>query len=74
MASIQTCAPEVLAIVNDYIDYHTIWAKIVMATVKIQTWWRKILKKRSDNSWDNSLDPPNWGLETAHPYIFGNKL
>ena len=61
------CAPEILAMVKDYIEYHTIGAKIEIAAVKLQTWWKKILQKRIQESWDNSGDPPNWGKETDHP-------
>ena len=61
------CAPEVLAMVKDYIDFHTIGARIEIAVVKLQTWWRRILERRFQDSWDKSEDPPNWGTETDHP-------
>jgi hypothetical protein len=63
----EICAPEVLAMVHDYINYHTIGAKIEMSVVKIQTWWRRILGEKTNSGWDHSQDPPNWGKESSHP-------
>ena len=40
------CVVEILEIVHDYIDSHTICARIEMAATKIQTWFRKISTKR----------------------------
>ena len=65
--NVEVCVPEVLAMVHDFIDSYTIGAKIIKSAVKIQTWWRKLLKERSSYVWDDSLDPPNWGHRTNHP-------
>ena len=54
---IAVCAPEVLQLVQDYIDFHTVGAKIEMAAVKLQTWWRKILQRKFQDSWDTTVDP-----------------
>ena len=40
------CVEEVLDVVHEYINLHTIGAKIEMAAVKLQTWFRKILAKK----------------------------
>ena len=37
---------EILDVVHDYIDSHTICARLEMAATKIQTWFRKISTKR----------------------------
>ena len=58
---VDVCAKEVLAMVQDFIDFHTVGAKVEMAVTKIQTWWRKQMKHRIKDNWDNSNDPPNWG-------------
>ena len=40
------CVVEVLDMVHDYIDSHTICARLEMAAIKIQTWFRKISARR----------------------------
>ena len=40
------CVVEVLGMVHDYIDSHTICAKLEMAATKIQTWFRKLSTKK----------------------------
>ena len=53
--NVDLCAKEVLALVQDYIDFHTVGAKVQMAVVKIQTWWRKMLRAKFKQRTDQSL-------------------
>ena len=40
------CVMEILDVVHDYIDSHTICARLEMAATKIQTWFRRLFTKR----------------------------
>ena len=42
---------KVLAMVNDFIDFHTIGARIEIAVVKLQTWWRRIMETQMGQDW-----------------------
>ena len=46
----ETCAPDVLNMVHDFIDYHTIGAKILISVIKIQSWWRKIISQKTSDT------------------------
>ena len=53
--NVELCAEEVRALVQDYITFRTVGAKVQMAVVKIQTWWRKLLRTRLEDSQLQSL-------------------
>ena len=44
------CAEEVLEQVHDYIDSHTIGARIEIAAAKLQNWFRKLVEKRRNSA------------------------
>ena len=44
------CVDDVLETVHDYIDSHTIGAKVEMAASKLQNWFRKLVTRRRNSA------------------------